>query len=123
MSKLIFLFLFSYSFLSFASEKTQIEITTINNLKFKMSYKLLIDKNNLYFNSEKIDPVQYPALLSSLKNLTHVIPENNTNCYAGTFTHKLIKNKKISQTTGCLNSKRAEQLLFSIEKFKKAQIL
>lgn len=123
MNKIIFLFLICHSASAFAAKKTQIEITTTNNLKFKTSYQIIVDKNNLYFNSEKIDPVQFPILLPSLRTLSKVKPERSGNCYAGTFTHTVIMNKKVTKTTGCLNSKRADQLLIGIEKFKKSKIL
>lgn len=123
MNKVIFLLFSLLSEFSLAINKTEIDVAVVSNLQFKTNYKIVVSENSIYFNSEKIDPVQFPILIPSLKVLSRVKSDKATNCYAGTFTHRVIKGKKITQMSGCLNSKRAEQLLIGIERFKKAKIL
>ena len=123
MNKIAFIFFILIGPFSFAMENIQIELSTLNNLRFKTKYQVKIEKNNIYFDSEKIDQLQLPLLIPSLKVLSHVKSEEMSKCSSGTLIHKVIRGKKISQGVGCLSSKRSVELLIAIDKLKKSKIL
>lgn len=123
MNKFIFLFLNLLCSFAHAAGPTTIVVTTTSNLKIQENYKIVVEKNAVFFNSEKIDSVQIPLLVSGLKNLSAVKFEKSRPCHAGTYTHSVTKNKKTTKTSGCLESARASQLLQSLEPFKKSHIL
>ena len=106
-----------------SADETLIFLTTKTRINMSQKYIVKIKNGNLFFNSEKIDPLQLPVLLPDLQNLSQVKKEQLIDCSSGTYTHKVIKNKKTEEFTGCLGSQKADELLNSINKLKKSKLL
>lgn len=92
----------------------EITFSTQNSLQFTTTDRLVIKNNEIIFNSEKIDPLEIPLALPSLRVLANVKPHQELNCPSGTYQHTIKRNGKLEHTVGCLNSARATQLLDSI---------
>ncbi len=119
----IYIFLFAFSLNASSAIDTTIVFSTKTRLNMGQKHTIKITQNGLFFNAEKIDPLQLPTLLPDLQNLSQVKKVPLIDCTSGTYTHTVTKNKKTEKFTGCLSSDTAQKILKSIDQLKKAKLL
>lgn len=111
------LFIFSSSV--FASRNIEIEIKSYNNLKIQDREQIVLRDLDLFFNSRQVDSMAILQFSRPLSVLSKIKKDKVINCFAGTYTHTVKIDKRISSASGCLDSVRATELYANLDRFRK----
>lgn len=126
MSNILFLILATATSFAFAAPKADIEITLMvrTNSNSQSINRIQVKGTEIFFDAEKIDPVQTPLAVIPLRRLSQIRKDSSQACAAGTYTHLVKRGKKNeSKATGCLDSIQASELLQSMDQFKELHII